>query len=73
MPCDMRLSILVLLDNKDYRAIIMPGEGPHNHPIYVQAKIPYSERRSYAQCVVASGVVGITPLQVDRGDVHFDS
>lgn len=69
IKCSARLSVFVPLDAHDRRAIVIPGTEPHNHPIHLQAKVPYAARKKYQDCVEASGVIGMTPLRIDRGAV----
>ena len=61
-------AIFVPCDESDQCTVIIPGLAPHNHPIHIQAKVPFQAWRQYSACVVASGVVGMTPAKIDNGN-----
>lgn len=69
--CGAKLKILIPIDKNDHRAIVIPGSDPHNHPIPLQAKVPYHARTRYAECVAGVGAIGATPLKVDRGKIAY--
>jgi hypothetical protein len=65
--CPAKLSIFVPMDESDRRAIVTVGTLPHNHPIPPSAKVPFEVQKQYSACIVANGVIGATPLRIDRG------
>lgn len=69
IKCDSKLSIFVPCNKSDYCAVVILGSAPHNHPIHVQAKVPYNVRRQYSACVVASGAVRMTLSKIDHGNI----
>ncbi|KAJ6540912.1 hypothetical protein B0H10DRAFT_2137966 [Mycena sp. CBHHK59/15] len=65
--CRAQLSILVPINDKDLRAVIIPAAGvPHNHPSFTRTKIPAEVKMKYQQCIDAAGPVGMTTLRIDK-------
>ncbi|KAF8146022.1 hypothetical protein K438DRAFT_1628949 [Mycena galopus ATCC 62051] len=66
--CPAKLIILVPIDPTDLRAVVIPIAGrPHSHPSFSRTKVPAVIQQQYQKCIAATSSIGITTLQVDKG------
>ncbi|KAJ7811448.1 hypothetical protein B0H13DRAFT_2383902 [Mycena leptocephala] len=65
--CPAELLILIPIDETDLRAVIIPKSGlPHNHPMFLPSKVPYTAAKRYCSAIDAVGLIGTTTLRVDK-------
>lgn len=66
--CPAELLILIPIDETDLRAVIIPKSGlPHNHPMFLPSKVPYTAAKRYCSAIDAVGLIGTTTLRINKG------
>lgn len=65
--CPAKLDLFWPMDQDDHRAVIVPRNQAHNHPVYPERKLSQKAKQKYEEAVSVFGAMSATVGQVDKG------